>query len=61
MALRGSPATLMVLDRTVGAQMDRIFMDDLGYADEITEARFRQRSWFQRVAERGANLITRLL
>lgn len=51
----------MVLDRTVGAQMDRIFMDDLGYADEITEARFRQRSWFQRVAERGANLITRLL
>jgi len=54
-------ATLMVLDRTVGEQMDRIFIHDLRYAEEITAARFRQRSWFQRVAERGANLITRLL
>ena len=50
-------ATLMVLDRAAGAQMDRIFMDDLRYAEEITTARFRQRSWFQRMAERGANLI----
>lgn len=54
-------ATLMVLDRTVGEQMDRIFIDDLGHATEITAARFRQRSWFQRMAERGVNLITRLL
>jgi cardiolipin synthase len=54
-------ATLMVLDRTVGEQMDHIFVDDLRYAEEITVTRFRQRSWFQRVAERGANLLTRLL
>jgi cardiolipin synthase len=54
-------ATLIVLDRTVGEQMDRIFIDDLRYAEEITAARFGQRSWFQRMAERGANLITRLL
>jgi cardiolipin synthase A/B len=54
-------ATLMVLDRTVGDQMDRIFIDDLGHATEITAARFRQRSWFQRMAERGVNLVTRLL
>ena len=54
-------ATLMVLDRTVGEQMDRIFIHDLQYAEEITAAGFRQRSWFQRVAERGANVITRLL
>jgi cardiolipin synthase len=54
-------ATLMVLDRAVGEQMDRIFIDDLRYAEEITVARFRQRSWFHRIAERGANLITRLL
>jgi cardiolipin synthase A/B len=54
-------ATLMVLDRTVGGQMDRIFIDDLQYSEEITAARFRQRSWFQWMAERGANLITRLL
>ena len=51
----------MVLNRTVGEQMGRIFIDDLRYADEMTAARFRQRSWFQRTAERGANLITRLL
>lgn len=54
-------ATLMVLDRTVGAQMDRIFIEDLRYADEITAASFRQRSWVQRIAEWSANLITRLL
>jgi cardiolipin synthase len=54
-------ATLMVLDRTVGEQMDRIFIDDLRYAEEITVARFEQRSWFQRLAERAANLLTRLL
>lgn len=54
-------ATLMVLDRTVGAQMNRIFIDDRRYAEEITAARFGQRSWWQRMAERGANLITRLL
>ena len=54
-------ATLMVLDRTVGEQMDRIFLDDLRHAEEITVAGFRARSWFQRIAERGANWLTRLL
>lgn len=54
-------STLMVLDRTVGEEMNRIFIDDLRYAEEITTARFRQRSWFQRMAERGANLLSRLL
>ncbi len=54
-------ATLMVLDPTVGEQMNRIFTEDLGHAQEITLATFRQRSWLQRLAERGANMITRLL
>jgi cardiolipin synthase len=54
-------ATLMVLDRKTGEEMDRIFIDDLRYAEEITAARFRQRSWFERMAELGASLITRLL
>ena len=53
-------ATLLVLDRTIGQQMDRIFIDDLRDAKLITAA-FRQRSWFERIAERGARLITRLL
>jgi cardiolipin synthase len=54
-------ATLMVLDRTGGQQMDRIFLDDLRHAEEITLEVFRRRSWLQRLAEWGANSLTRLL
>ena len=54
-------STLMVLDPNVGQQMDAIFLDDLRYSEEITLDRFRQRSWLQRLAERAANLFTRLL
>ena len=34
-------ATLMVLDRTAGQQMDQIFLDDLRHAQEITAEAFR--------------------
>lgn len=54
-------ATLMVLDRRLGAEMDRIFLDDLQHAQEITGARFRERPWFERLLERGARLLTRVL
>jgi cardiolipin synthase len=54
-------ATLMVLDRTAGRQMEQVFLEDLRYAEEITAEGFRRRSWFQRLAERGASLFTRLL
>ncbi len=54
-------ATLMVLDRTLGQEMNRIFFEDLQHAEEITAERFRRRSWLQRIAERGANWLTRLL
>ena len=54
-------STLMVLDTSVGQQMNSIFFDDLKYAAEISTAAFRQRSWFERLAEQGANVITRLL
>ena len=54
-------ATLMVLDRAVGEEMNRVFLDDLRYAREITAAAFAQRSLLQRLFERGANLLTRLL
>ena len=54
-------ATLMVWDRTAGQQMEQVFLEDLLYAQEITAEAFRRRSWFQRVAERGANFFTRLL
>jgi cardiolipin synthase len=54
-------ATLMVLDRSVGGEMQRIFLDDLKHAQEITAASLAQRPWWQRIAERGASLINRLL
>jgi hypothetical protein len=41
--------------------MSRVFLDDLRHAQEITIDVFRSRSWLQRLAERGANWLTRLL
>jgi cardiolipin synthase len=54
-------ATLMVLDRKLGDEMNRMFLDDVRHAEEITVESFRARSWLQRIAERGANWLTRLL
>jgi cardiolipin synthase len=54
-------ATLMVLDRGIAGRMEEIFLDDLRHSEEITVARFRQRSWIERLAEGAAHLITRLL
>jgi cardiolipin synthase len=54
-------ATLMVLDRTVGQQMEQMLLEDLRYAQEITGDAFRRRSWFARAAESAANFFTRLL
>lgn len=54
-------STLMVLDATVGEDMNRIFMEDLRRAEAISLATFRQRSFVQRVMERGASLIMRML
>lgn len=54
-------ATLMVLDRTVGEQMTRIFVDDLQHSEEITLEWFRKRPWAGRVAEWGASVMRRVL
>jgi cardiolipin synthase A/B len=54
-------ATLMVLDPAIGQQMNQVFLDDLRHSEEITLAAFRQRSWLERISERAANLIERLL
>jgi cardiolipin synthase A/B len=54
-------ATLMVRDRTIGQQMNQIFLDDLRRSEQITAAGFRGRAWSQRMAEWAANLLTRLL
>ena len=54
-------ATLMVSDQEVGRYMTQVFMEDLRHAEEITAEAFGRRSWLQRLAERTANLFTRLL
>jgi phosphatidylserine/phosphatidylglycerophosphate/cardiolipin synthase-like enzyme len=54
-------STLMILDPTIGSQMDQIVLDDLRYAQEISLITFQQRSWWARLAERTANFVMRLL
>jgi cardiolipin synthase len=54
-------ATLMVLDRTGGEEMNRVFLEDLEDAKEITRDAFRTRPWHHRMAEWAASSLTRLL
>jgi cardiolipin synthase len=54
-------STLMVLDGNVSQRMNQVFLDDLQYAEEITLVAFRQRSWWQRLMERGASVVMRVL
>jgi cardiolipin synthase len=54
-------ATLMVRDRTIGQRMVQVFFDDLRYAQQVTIEQFRRRSWFERLTEQAAKLITRVL
>jgi cardiolipin synthase len=54
-------STLMVRDRGIGTQMLRLFLDDLQHTTEITASEFRRRPWRYRLAERTANLLTRIL
>ncbi|MGQ0715178.1 MAG: phospholipase D-like domain-containing protein [Gemmatimonadaceae bacterium] len=52
---------LVAYDRRLGAAMDSIFREDLTYSAEIKLEEFRQRPWYQKLFENGANLISRLL
>jgi cardiolipin synthase len=53
--------TLMVLDSALGQRMERVFLDDLRYAEEIELATFGKRSRLERVGEWSANLIAPVL
>ena len=53
--------TLMVLDPAFGHDMNAMFLDDLQHATEITRDEFRKRPWTERVVERGANVVARVL
>jgi len=54
-------STLMVLDSAAGRRMEEVFMEDLRHAREVELAAFRRRPWTRRVAEWGADQLTRLL
>ncbi len=52
---------LVVLDSAFGRQMDSTFLNDLGYAKEIRLDEFQRRSFWSKLVERGASVISRLL
>jgi cardiolipin synthase A/B len=52
---------LLVLDKTIGAQMDSIFLDDVKYSDEIKLDTFRKRPLGGRILEWGAQKLRRIL
>ena len=54
-------SNLVTLDPTVGAAMDRMFLEDLRFSKEQTLAEFRKRPWMEKALEQGANLLSRLL
>ena len=54
-------SNLVMLDATLGAQMDSIFLADLRYSKEITMADVNARNWIQRGLEWGATILARML
>jgi cardiolipin synthase len=56
-----SEVALVALDSAVGASMESTFLDDLRFADEIRLEAFQRRPLTQRVLERAASLLAKLL
>jgi cardiolipin synthase len=54
-------STLMVLDQALGSEMERVFLADLRYAEEVVLAAFLMRPRLARVGEWSANLIQPIL
>ena len=52
---------LVTLDAATGKLMDSLFIDDIGYSDEIIAAAFRTRGWTSRLMESVASIASRLL
>lgn len=52
---------ILALDSTVGKQLDDIFLEDMKYSDEIKLDTFRKRPWTNKMLERGASLMRRVL
>jgi cardiolipin synthase len=54
-------SNLVVLDDGAAQQIEKLFIEDLEYAEEIDLATFRKRGWPQRVAENACHLVWRVL
>ena len=54
-------SNLLVLDKKFAASLEKVYMEDLGYAKEITLEEFRKRPWYIRPVERVAHLVARIL
>jgi len=54
-------SNLVVLDTAFGRQMDSLFLDDLRYAKEMKLDEFKRRSIWEKLVEKGATLLSRLL
>jgi cardiolipin synthase len=54
-------AQIVALDPGIGQQMDKIFLDDLKYSEEIKLETFRKRPWTGKVLEWGAQQLRRIL
>lgn len=52
---------LVTLDNAVGAAMEKLFLDDLRFADEIRLDAFRRRPRTQRLLERAASILASVL
>ena len=54
-------SVLMVYDECVASRLESVFREDLKFADEITLDVFGRRPWYDRVLERGATALSRIL
>ena len=54
-------SVLMTYDERVAARLEAVFVEDLTQTDEITLDVFNRRPWYDRVLERGASALSRIL
>jgi cardiolipin synthase A/B len=54
-------ANLLALDSRLAASLDRMLLDDLQHAEEITLETFKARPWTRRIVERAAYALWRVL
>ncbi len=52
---------LVALDTRLASQLERVFLEDLGYAKQITLEEFRRRPVTQKIKERASRMLSRIL